>query len=241
MTVTGPDGEPLVLLPGMNCSARLWSGIDLGPALTPALTEPDLVQQVGRLLDAAAVPDSLWQVCPWAASWRWRWFAPPPSASARLCLLSTNPYGPTEQQLLGWRRERDRLANGTTAREIQHDLLPLLLTTETLQSRQDLVDTTLTLADEAEVDLDAQLALQATRIDERPGLRTVSRPTLVLAAREDRLCSVDRHREIAALVPSAELQILDRTAHLSPVERPDAVAAALSAWITGNGRSATGT
>lgn len=240
MTVTGPDGEPLVLLPGMNCSARLWSGIDLGPALTPALTEPDLVQQVGRLLDElpsrfALAGLSLGGIVAMAL------VRTAPERVTRLCLLSTNPYGPTEQQLLGWRRERDRLANGTTAREIQHDLLPLLLTTETLQSRQDLVDTTLTLADEAEADLDAQLALQATRIDERPGLRTVSRPTLVLAAREDRLCSVDRHREIAALVPSAELQILDRTAHLSPVERPDAVAAALSAWITGNGRSATGT
>ena len=186
-------------------------------------------------------PDSLWQVCPWAASWRWRWFAPPPSASLGCVCCRRIRTAPPSSSSLGWRRERDRLANGTTAREIQHDLLPLLLTTETLQSRQDLVDTTLTLADEAEVDLDAQLALQATRIDERPGLRTVSRPTLVLAAREDRLCSVDRHREIAALVPSAELQILDRTAHLSPVERPDAVAAALSAWITGNGRSATGT
>ncbi len=62
----------------------------------------------------------------------------------------------------------------------------------------------------------------------------MSCPTLVLAAREDRLCSVDRHREIAALVPGAELQILERTAHLSPVEQPDAVAAALSAWIAGN-------
>jgi len=154
-----------------------------------------------------------------------------PNRVTQLALLSTNPYGPTEQQLAGWRRERDRLAAGTTAREIQRDLLPLLLSVESLERRPDLVDTTLTLTDE--VDLDAQLALQATRIDERPGLRTVSCPTLVLAAREDRLCPVDRHREIAALVPGAELRILERTAHLSPVERPDAVAGALSAWMMG--------
>ena len=217
----------------MNCSARLWSGVDLGPATTPGLTEPDLAEQVGRLLDElpprfALVGLSLGGIVAMAL------VRTAPERVSRLCLLSTNPYAPTEQQLAGWRRERDRLASGTTARELQRDLLPLLLTAESLQSRPDLVDTTLTLADETEVDLDAQLALQATRIDERPGLRTVSCPTLVLAAREDRLCPVDRHREIAALVPGAELQILERTAHLSPVERPDAVASALSAWIAGS-------
>ena len=220
----------MVLLPGMNCSARMWSGVDLGPATTPGLTEPDLAEQVGRLLDElpprfALAGLSLGGIVAMAL------VRTAPERVSRLCLLSTNPYAPTEQQLAGWRRERDRLASGTTARELQHDLLPLLLTAESLESRPDLVDTTLTLADETEVDLDAQLALQATRIDERPGLRTVSCPTLVLAAREDRLCPVDRHREIAALVPGAELQILEHTAHLSPVERPDAVASALSAWF----------
>ena len=232
MTVGGPEGEPLVLLPGMNCSARLWSGLDLGPAVIPALTEPDLGEQVTRLLDElpprfALAGLSLGGIVAMAL------VRTAPERVSRLCLLSTSPHGPTRQQLDGWRLQRDRLASGTTAREIQRDLLPLLLTAESLESRPDLVDTTLTLADETEIDLDAQLALQATRIDERPGLRTVSCPTLVLAAREDRLCSVDRHREIAALVPGAELRILERTAHLSPVERPNAVAAVFTAWMTG--------
>ena len=220
---------PLVLLPGMNCSARLWSGLDLGPASTPGLTEPDLVEQVERLLDElpprfALAGLSLGGIVAMAL------VRTAPERVSRLCLLSTNPYGPTEQQLDGWRRERDRLASGTTAREIQRDLLPLLLTAESLRSRPDLVETTLTLADETETALDAQLALQATRIDERPGLSMVKCPTLVLTAREDRLCPVDRHREIAALVPGAELQILEGAAHLSPLEQPAAVAAALSTW-----------
>jgi pimeloyl-ACP methyl ester carboxylesterase len=233
VTAGGPETEPLVLLPGMNCSARLWAGLELGPAVTPALTEPDLGEQVTRLLDElpprfALAGLSLGGIVAMAL------VRTAPARVSRLCLLSTNPYGPTGQQLDGWRRERDRLASGTTAREIQRDLLPLLLSAESLASRPDLVDTTLTLADETEIDLDAQLALQATRVDERPGLRSVRCPTLVLAAREDRLCSVDRHREIAALVPGAELHILERTAHLSPVEQPVAVTAALSAWIAGS-------
>jgi len=231
-----PDGEPLVLLPGMNCSFRLWADVDCGPALTPGLTEPGLSAQVDRLLDElpprfSLAGLSLGGIVAMAL------VRTAPERVSRLCLLSTSPYGPTEQQLDDWGRQRDRLAAGTTAREIQRDLLPLLLSGQTLAQRPDVVDTVLIMADETgETDLDAQLALQTTRIDERPGLRTVSCPTLVVAAREDRLCPVDRHREIASLLPGAELQILEQTAHLSPVERPDAVAAAFTAWISGSPR-----
>ncbi|HEY5980768.1 MAG TPA: alpha/beta fold hydrolase [Microlunatus sp.] len=233
MTAAEPRGledEPLVLLPGMNCSARLWSGLDLGPVSTPGLTEPDLPSQVDRLLDElpprfALAGLSLGAIVAMAM------VRTAPNRVTQLALLSTNPYGPTEQQLAGWRRERDRLAAGTTAREIQRDLLPVLLTDDSVWNRPDVVEAALTLAEE--IDLDAQLALQATRIDERPGLREIRCPTLVLAAREDRLCPLDRHREISALVPGAELQILERAAHLSPLEQPAAVTAALRGWLAG--------
>ena len=155
-----------------------------------------------------------------------------PERVAGLALLSVNPYAPTEQQLAAWRRERDRLAAGATARELQQDLLPVLLSDETCKRRPELVEVTLAMADEVgETALDAQLALQSTRVDERPGLWEVRCPTLVLAAGADRLCPVERHREIAALVPGAELTVLDGAAHLSPLEQPAVVAAALSGWL----------
>ena len=218
-----------MLLPGMNCSARVWSGLGLAPAMTPALTEPDLGEQVTRLLDElparfALAGLSLGAIVAMAL------VRTAPDRVTRLALLSTNPHGPTDQQRAGWRRQRDRLAAGTTAREIQFDLLPLLLSDDAVRNRPELVEEALTLAEDT--DLDAQLALQATRIDERPGLREVRCPTLVLAARHDRLCSVERHREIASLVPRAELQILERAAHLSPLEQPGAVSAALTSWIS---------
>lgn len=228
MSVPASGDEPLVLLPGMGCSARLWSDLDLGPVTTPGLHEADLPSQVDRLLDElpprfALAGLSLGAIVAMAL------VRTAPDRVTRLALLSTNPYAPTVQQRAGWRRERERLAAGTTPREIQRDLLPLLLSDESVRNRPELVEATVTMA--ADVDLDAQLALQATRVDERPGLREIRCPTLVLAARDDRLCPVDRHREIAALVPGAELQVLDRTAHLSPLEQPAAVTAALHAWL----------
>jgi pimeloyl-ACP methyl ester carboxylesterase len=225
-----------VLLPGMNCSARLWagllptfapqstSGVGFAPeVLTPRLVEPTLAAQVERLLDELPprfdlVGLSLGAIVAMAL------VRTAPGRVSGLTLLSTNPHPPSDAQLAGWRRERDRLAAGTSAREIQHDLLPLLLTAEALDRRPDVVATTLAMADDVgEAALDAQLALQATRVDERPALRDVRCPTLVVAAHGDRLCPLDRHTEIASLIPGARLRVLERAGHLSPLEQPVAV------------------
>ncbi len=223
MSTAAPADEPLVLLPGMNCSERLWAGTAPEEALTPRLTEPSLTAQVDRLLDElpprfVLVGLSLGAVVAMAVT------RTAPERVAGLVLMSTNPYGPTEQQLLSWRRERDRLSAGESARELQQDLLPVLLSPASLSRRPDLVETTLAMADDVgETELDVQLRLQATRLDERPGLRDVRCPTLVIAARGDRLCPLDRHAEVVTLVPGARLQVLERAAHLSPLERPRAV------------------
>ena len=78
--------------------------------------------------------------------------------------------------------------------------------------------------------LDRQLRLQSSRIDERPGLARLRVPTLVVAATGDRLVSVDRHREVHRLAPGSELVMLPDCAHLSTLERPELVTAAINNW-----------
>lgn len=221
--MAAPGDEPLVLLPGMSCSARLWSGLELEHALTPRLTEPSLTEQVDRLLDElprrfTLVGLSLGAVVAMALT------RTAPERARRLVLLSTNPHAPTERQLQDWQRTRARLAEGVSARRVQQELLPMLLTASTLRSRPAVVETTLSMADDVgEAELDAQLRLQATRVDERPGLRQVRCPTLVVAARHDRLCPVERLTEVASLVPGARLEVLEHAGHLSPLEDAHAV------------------
>jgi pimeloyl-ACP methyl ester carboxylesterase len=219
----------LVLLPGMNCSAALWSGLEIGPALTPKLTEPFLDRQVERLLDQlpprfCLAGLSLGGIVAMAIARR------APQRVTRLCLMSTNPYAPTADQRRSWTRQRTELAGGLSARELQQSMLADLLSPETLATRPALVERTLAMADEVGVaDLDAQLRLQATRVDERQELANLKCPTLIVAAAHDALCSLDRHIEMAALIPGAELVILD-CAHLSPLECPDEVSKHLTRW-----------
>jgi pimeloyl-ACP methyl ester carboxylesterase len=223
--------EPLVLLPGMGCAPALWSRLDLdGEPVTPVLQEPSLDAEVDRLLGLlperfALAGLSLGAVVAMAVARR------APERVSRLCLLSTNPYGPTTAQQTAWSEQRRLLVAGS-ARELQRALLPSLLSPTVREQRPDLVELTLGMADELGADrYDRQLRLQATRVDERPGLARLTCPTLVLAARQDRLCSVDRHQEIADLVPQAELAVLEDCAHLSPLEQPAEVSAHLRRWL----------
>jgi pimeloyl-ACP methyl ester carboxylesterase len=222
---------PLVLLPGMGCSPDLWAGLELGAVpVAPVLEEPDLDLEVDRLLGLlperfALAGLSLGAIVAMALVRR------APERVERLALASTNPYPPTETQRTGWAEQRRALATGGP-RALQTGLLPSLLSPAVLTARSDLVERTLAMAEDVgEARYDAQLRLQSTRVDERPGLRAVRCPTFVLAARQDRLCPVSRHEEIAALVPGAELVVVEECAHLSPLEQPAAVRGHLRRWL----------
>lgn len=77
-----------------------------------------------------------------------------------------------------------------------------------------------------------QVKAQLARPDSRPTLGKVSCPTLVLGAREDEVCTVPMHEEIAAAIPGAELLILERCGHLSTLEQPERVNEALLRWLS---------
>lgn len=230
MPGAGTDKLPLVLLPGMTCSARLWSALDLGPVITADLIESRLDDEVARLLDLlpprfALAGLSLGGIVAMALA------RTAPDRVARLALMSTNPHAPTETQLAGWERLRERLAAGESARDVQRGLLPVLLSAPAREGQPELDETTLLMADDVGASiLDRQLRLQATRIDERPGLALLRCPVAIIAARDDALCDVGRHTELAELIPDARLTIIEDCGHLSPLEQPAAVAELIKDW-----------
>ena len=239
MTAASQDRElsvqsdvPVVLLPGMNCSARLWSDLDLAPVITPHLTEPTLSAQVERLL--AELPErfalaglSLGGIVAMAMA------RTAPERVERLCLMATNPHEPTIQQRTAWTRQRRELATGRGARQLQRDVLPLLLSPEVIREQPAIVEQTLRMADEVgAAELDAQLRLQSTRIDERRALPRLACPALIVAARNDLLCGVDRHIELARLIGGSTMVIVEHAAHLFPLERPGELNRVIRQWLS---------
>lgn len=205
--------------------------MDLGPARIPLLSESSLTGQVDRLLDElperfALVGLSLGGIVAMALLRR------APERVSRVVFMSTTSRPPTSRQYAMWTRQRAALAAGASARDLQRELKAALLSPTARTERPELVETALAMADEVGNDrLDAQLALQATRVDERPGLPRIRCPVLVVGGCDDALCSPERHREIHQLVPGSELVMLERCGHLSPLERPAEVTAALRPFL----------
>ena len=153
-----------------------------------------------------------------------------PGRVQRLCLVSTNAKAPTAEQLTSWQTWIDRLEAGESARGLQTDILPALLSPAAAKDRPDLAERTLAMADATgPAALRAQLQMQSTRVDLRPALHDVTIPTLLVAGAQDAICPPQFHAEIAAELARARLVTIDG-GHLLPLERPDSVGALLRAW-----------
>ncbi|CUA85938.1 Pimeloyl-ACP methyl ester carboxylesterase [Chelatococcus sambhunathii] len=78
-----------------------------------------------------------------------------------------------------------------------------------------------------------QRAIMA-RPDARPDLPLITVPTLVLVGEEDEITPPSVAEEMATAIPASSLVVVPGCGHLSTMERPDAVNAALAAWLQRN-------
>lgn len=69
------------------------------------------------------------------------------------------------------------------------------------------------------------------RADGRPLLASIQCPTLIVCGKQDAVTPPRLSEELARGIAGAELLLLEQCGHLSPLEVPDEVTAALSAWL----------
>lgn len=62
-------------------------------------------------------------------------------------------------------------------------------------------------------------------------LHEIRCPTLVVAAGQDRLRSLDEAREVQAGIPGARLEVIEDSGHMIPIEAPVALADILVPWL----------
>jgi len=71
-----------------------------------------------------------------------------------------------------------------------------------------------------------------SRPDAADVLATVACPTLILCGQEDAWSPPERHQRMAEMIPGAQLRLIDRCGHMSMMERPAEVLAALGEWMS---------
>ena len=229
------SGEPLVLLPGTLCDARVFapvlarlpgvaaqvSALD-GAETTPAMAERLLAALPRRF---ALAGFSLGGIVALEI------VAQQPDRVTRLALLDTTARPDSPERHAARREAVARAGELGVAGYVADSLWPVYVADA---GRADATARALVLAMADALGLDAfrtHAELAINRADSRPRLPAITVPTLVLCGADDVLCPPDVHREIAAAVPGARLVVVPEAGHFALIERPDAVAGALADWL----------
>jgi pimeloyl-ACP methyl ester carboxylesterase len=77
----------------------------------------------------------------------------------------------------------------------------------------------------------AQINALLTRPDAAPLLPAIQCPTLVLCGRDDAWSPPAQHEAMQAVIPGATLSIIEHCGHMCTMEQPQAVNAAMAAWL----------
>lgn len=227
--------EPLVLLPGMMCDARLFAPQIAAlsaettvavAAITRGETVEDIAAQILEQLPThfALAGLSMGGIVAMEILRR------APERITRLALMDTNPLAETPQMAAG-REPQIVAAKAGRLRDVMRDeMKPRYLAPG--PGQEAVLDLVMQMAETLGPDVFVRQsrALQR-RPDQQATLRKCRVPTLVLCGVHDSLCPVKRHQFMAELIPKAKLVVIDDAGHLPPLEQPEATTKALSDWM----------
>lgn len=227
--------EPILLVPGMMCDARVF-----GPQIEDL--SRDFALHVARVTRAESIREMAAEAIH---------HAPPrfalagismggivameilrrvPERVTRIALISTTPLPETPEQA-AWREPQivkalaGNLADAMRAAFSPDNFGP--------GARR---DEALALVDAMATDLGPQEFIRQSRaLQRRPDaqktLRMTRAPALVLCGGHDKITPPRRHEFMAELIPYAELAVIEEAGHLPTLETPEKVNMALRAWM----------
>jgi len=100
-------------------------------------------------------------------------------------------------------------------------------------SDKQLVDSILDMIERKTPDtFEAQIKAMLRRPDATALLSEIRCPILVLCGRQDSWSVLARHEEMTTRLPNSRLVVIEDCGHMSTMERPDEVTAALRSWLT---------
>ncbi len=230
-----PQKIPLVLLPGLLCDAALWRpqvegrGTLAEPDITD-LTRDDSLGAMARRVLAAAPPSFALAGLSMGGYVAQEVMRQAPERVTKLALLDTSARADTPEQT-SRRRGLIELSEKGEFKGVTPRLLPLLIHAARHEDNP-LTEVVMGMAERVgkEAFLNQQKAIMG-RPDGREDLRRIACPTLVLCGRQDALTPLALHEEIAGLVPGAKLVVVEDCGHLSTLEKPKTVTAALRQWL----------
>ena len=232
---------PLLLVPGVLCSPRLFA------AQVAALQgDAEIV-----VPDWRKAPLSIWDS--WESAARWVMDQMPAEKFAlaglslggmlaveimqvaadrvtKLALLDTSMRSQSEAER-AVRRARIRLADEGHFELVLGMQMTRFIPAYRLPDKP-LVDEVMTMCGEIGVEIyKRQEELAAIRVDRRPDLPRIKCPTIVVCGRDDAATPLFLSEEIAKAIPAAALVVIEQCGHLVSMEKPEATNEILQVWL----------
>lgn len=234
---------PLLLVPGVLCSPRLFARQVEALAPHAEIVVPDW----------RSAPLSIWDT--WESAARWVLAQMPARQFAlaglslggmlaveimqiaaervtRLALLDTGMRSQNEGER-AIRRARIRLADEGHFQLVLGMQMTRFIPAYRLPDKA-LVDEVIAMCGEIGVEIyKRQEELAAIRADRRPDLPKIACPTMVVCGRDDAATPLFLSEEIAAAIPGSELVVVEGCGHLVTMEKPGETNAILTRWLGG--------
>jgi pimeloyl-ACP methyl ester carboxylesterase len=235
MTVAMTSALPLVLIPGLAVTARLYTDqIPVlwrsGPVLVADHTRHASLSEIARAILDTAPPRFALAGLSMGGYIAFEIMRQAPERVLGLALLHTTAR-PEQPEQSAARHELIALARAGKLEEIA-DRLFLRFVSRAHQSDVRLRQLVRRMAVETgAAAFERQERAILGRLDSRPHLAAIRCPTVVLVGDGDELTPPPLAREIAAGIPGSRLHIIADSGHLSTLEQPEQVSAVLLEWL----------
>ncbi len=228
--------EPTLLVPGMLCTDEIFTPQiralwPIGPVMIGATQDGETIAEMAAAILAAAPPRFALVGYSLGGYISFEIMRQAPQRVTRLALLDTSarpdtPEQTTQRRALLARARAEDFAS-VVAELLGAILHPAHRNDPTLRAVNRRMVLTIGMEGFAR-----QTEAAIGRIDSRPGLSSISVPTLVLVGDSDLLTPPELSEEIAATIRHAKLVIVPQSGHGTPLEQPEPVSRALVEWKT---------
>jgi pimeloyl-ACP methyl ester carboxylesterase len=235
MSASPSDPLPIVLVAGLNCSARLYGEQipalwQFGPVMVADHRRDDSMAAMARRILAAAPPRFALAGLSMGGYIAFEIMRQAVGRVAKLALLDTGA-GAEVPERTEQRKPLLQMARQGRFAEITDNQFPLLVHRK--RHGDAALKATVRRMNE-ETGADAYIRQQQaimSRPDSRPGLGAIACPTLVLVGDDDQLTPPALAHEMVGGIRGSRLVVIPQSGHLSTLEQPQAVTEALVEWM----------
>jgi len=232
---TSAVSHPIVLVPGLNCTAEVFAGQlpalwQFGSVLIPDHKRGSSMAEIAAAILADAPPAFALGGFSMGGYIVFEMLRQAPERVTRLALIDTMARPDTPEQAQK-RHDSIRLAEAGKLLQVSATNFPNAVHPDNVNCA-DIRAITLRMAEQngPEVYVRHQRAI-LSRPDSRPDLARISVPTTVIVGEADIITPVEAAHEMADAIADAHLVTIARAGHMSPTEQPAALTQALVRWL----------